>query len=209
MVNDNTSQSSAFVISTTKTHIYSSARAWAEAFRYQRAVYLGQVLAPDFLMRLMQLCKQARFVDDPVRGVGHRETEQSGLISKALSLALRRSECLTWVAELVGAHSLNTAEGCIARTCANGRDALDWHDDLNDPRRHLAITINLSPDAYEGGQFELRNKHTKTTLFEHRHSEPGSAVLFDVSHELEHRVLPLTSGGPRCVFAGWFLETSS
>lgn len=33
----------------------------------------------------------------------------------------------------------------------------------------------------------------------------GDALIFKVDHALEHRVTPLTAGGPRIVWAGWFI----
>jgi hypothetical protein len=82
----------------------------------------------------------------------------------------------------------------------------NWHDDLpENPTRRIGITINLSENPYEGGLFELRKKKTQQILTRHRHEKPGSALIFDVSDALEHRVWPVTSGGPRRIFAGWFL----
>lgn len=42
-------------------------------------------------------------------------------------------------------------------------------------------------------------------LLAHHHNKPGTVLIFAVRPDLEHRVTPLTSGGPRRVFAGWFL----
>jgi hypothetical protein len=38
-----------------------------------------------------------------------------------------------------------------------------------------------------------------------KHDQPGTALVFEVRPQLEHRVLPLTAGGPRRVFTGWFI----
>ncbi len=42
-------------------------------------------------------------------------------------------------------------------------------------------------------------------LIQHIHCDLGTALFFRLAAELEHRVLPVTAGGQRRVFAGWFL----
>ena len=83
---------------------------------------------------------------------------------------------------------------------------LHWHDDMNDRARKLAIVINLSGRPFQGGQFQLRRKGADGLLLAFDHVEPGSALLFAVRPELEHRVLPVTGTNPRRVYAGWFLD---
>jgi hypothetical protein len=121
-----------------------------------------------------------------------------------ITLALKRAALLSWLEAMAGCGSLGNVEGRVVRALANNHDQLVWHDDLDEPRRRLAITINLSEQLYEGGLFELRDKRTHAVLASHLHLEPGTALIFDVARDIEHRVLPVTSGGPRCVYTGWF-----
>ena len=58
---------------------------------------------------------------------------------------------------------------------------------------------------YEGGAFEMRRKGTEDLLMRHIHRDMGTALIFQVGAELEHRVCSVIAGGPRRVFAGWFL----
>ncbi|MDF7775492.1 2OG-Fe(II) oxygenase, partial [Sphingomonas sp. AOB5] len=97
------------------------------------------------------------------------------------------------------------AEGPVAQTRVGGGDTIGWHNDLGNPHRRLAIIVNLSDDPFEGGEFELEHVPTGTMLARHRHTGPGSTLIFTVAKGLRHRVLPITAGGPRRVFAGWFL----
>ena len=55
-----------------------------------------------------------------------------------------------------------------------------------------------------GCGFELRKVGGEALLVDHVHDRPGTALIFEVSPDYEHRVLPLASGGPRRVFTGWF-----
>ena len=54
--------------------------------------------------------------------------------------------------------------------------------------------------------FELRDVRNDKLLLQYRHAALGAALIFDVARGLEHRVLPLISGGPRRVYTGWFFK---
>jgi hypothetical protein len=51
----------------------------------------------------------------------------------------------------------------------------------------------------------MRTVPERSPLITFRHDTPGTALIFEVSKRCEHRLHPLTSGGPRRVFTGWFL----
>jgi hypothetical protein len=154
----------------------------------------------------MRLCREGGFEPDEVAGLGHREIENPQRAGRTISLALKRAELIDWIERATGCGPLETVEGRVVRARANNHDQLLWHDDLDNARRRLAITINLSEHSYEGGVFELREKRSHTLLASHRHIEAGTALIFDVAYDIEHRVLPVTSGGPRCVYTGWFFR---
>jgi len=58
---------------------------------------------------------------------------------------------------------------------------------------------------YIGGDFHLRRKTDKAPQVHFRYERPGRALIFDVSPDNEHQLEPLTSGGPRRIFADWFM----
>ena len=92
--------------------------------------------------------------------------------------------------------------GHVLRSTPAVGEELGWHDDLNEPDRRLAITVDLLGQPYSGGEFQLRRGSDVT--FRHRHAEAGGAVLFAIGRDLSHRVTPVTSGAQRLVYAGWF-----
>ena len=77
-----------------------------------------------------------------------------------------------------------------------------WHQDLVE-KRTLGISINLSPEKYEGGTFIIRNKNLKTPSNRVPNTVFGDAVLFDIGKKWEHKVTPIRNK-PRIAFAGWF-----
>ena len=71
----------------------------------------------------------------------------------------------------------------------------------------MALVINLGEQPFAGGEFEMRRKSGEL-LLQHQHTAPGSLLIFRVSGKLEHRVVPLTAGGPRRVFTGWAMGSA-
>lgn len=177
-------------------------------FAEQRALVLPQAFAPQLLLRLRMLSQVGRFVSNDVEALGHREIESPPLAGKAIELLLSRPAMFRWLERITACGPISRVDGAIARTHASPQDRLDWHDDLNHPEaasRRLAITIALDDLNYEGGLFELRRVGGTDSLFTFKHEKAGTAVIFEVSERLEHRVLPMTGGGPRVVYAGWFI----
>lgn len=78
-----------------------------------------------------------------------------------------------------------------------------WHADLKDDRL-VGISINLSPQPFAGGQFQMRHKNTKQ-VFAAIDSQLGDCHLFRIHKLLEHRTTPMEGTVPRCAFTGWFL----
>jgi hypothetical protein len=188
-----------------RTEILAPAARWAEPFRDQRSLVCDDIFEPALLASLLRVCGQGRFRLDDVVGLGTREVEWPQRAGNAIALALSRPTFLGWVERVTGSGKLERVEGRVVQTRPESGDGLDWHDDLNDPRRRLAITICLSDGPVEGGWFELRDAGTGRMLARHRHQAPGSALIFEVGSHLQHRLLPVTGQRCRRVFTGWFL----
>lgn len=175
-------------------------------FEACRAFVWPAIFEPTLLGQLMALCDRAGFRPQEVPGVGFREVEQTALASTAILVALRRPALWRWLEQATGCAPINAVEGQVAQTWPREGDRLGWHDDMVGPgQRRLAITIALNRADFEGGAFELRNVADKSPLLRFQHDVPGRALVFEVSPRTEHRLLPLVSGGPRRLFAGWFI----
>ena len=158
------------------------------------------------LGKLMALCDRADFMSDPVEGLGHRTVERPPLASTAILLALRRQELFRWLEAVTGCAPIASVDGQVVQTEPQAGDELVWHDDMvGGARRRLGVTIGLGRAPYEGGLFEMRSVPDGAPLIEFKHDRPGTALIFEVSRRCEHRVHPLSKGGPRRVFTGWFL----
>lgn len=177
----------------------------AAAFAERSAVVLSGLLDPAF-RRMLDPALRHPFVEQRVDGAPGMRHVEPGVqpASRALELALRRVPLLRWLERVADCGPLNHVEGEIAEHRASGEDYLSWHQDTHKPGRKLALVIDLSDIPHEGGMFELRDRKTKQLMVQHHHDQPGSALLFRIADTLEHRVLPVTQGGPRRVFACGF-----
>lgn len=195
-----------FVVGRVATELLEPAEACRDSFEACRSLVCPEAIELGFLAILRNLCNRSSFVPDTVENLGDREVERPRRAGGALTLALQRAGLLRWLEVATGCGALARVDGRVVQTRPNNRDQLDWHDDLNDPARRLAVTINLTETPYCGGAFELRDARTRELLTTHHHTDPGAMLVFDVARDLEHRVLPVTAGGPRRVYTGWFYK---
>jgi len=178
-----------------------------EAARHQysthMAVHIRNIFAPALLTTIQNLCATGGFVPETTRA-NAPEVESPQHVGHLLDAVLRRARFLRWLEAVTASGPLHSFEGRLTQA-RPGTGERGWHDDLReDPRRRVALVINLSPAAYEGAPYQLRLK-TGERLFEHYYTELGEAILFKVDPTLAHRVPPVTAGGPRRVYAGWGL----
>lgn len=192
------------VVGRQNSAILAEPAAWRAQFEHARHFVLPDLIDPDFLPTLLERCDRADYVRDDRSGLYAREVEAPQRVGSALNLIMTRAPLLRWIEAATGVGALVRCEGRLVRTCANDRDKIDWHDD-DLPARRLGFVLNLSAAPFVGGAFQLRRKGTVDLLCDFIHERPGTAMIFDVNDDFEHRVLPITQGGPRRMFSGWFI----
>jgi hypothetical protein len=198
--------SAPFQICSQGVTILSDPARWRASFADVPAIAIPAAFEPEFCAKMVERAARARFVaDDDIEQIGTRLVESPQLIGRAISLLLHSAELLHWLEVVTGAGPLRAVAGRFAEMRASHHDALDWHDDLHDTTRRLAIIVNLSGQRFVGGQFQLRRKGESELLLRHDHPQAGSVLIVAVRPELEHRVTPVSQGGPRRIYAGWFL----
>ena len=79
----------------------------------------------------------------------------------------------------------------------------DWHDD-DEKGQTIGLSINLSPDPMDGGEFEIRNASTLEVYKKVSGSCFGDAHIFRIGPDFQHRVLPVRGPSVRRSCAGWF-----
>lgn len=99
--------------------------------------------------------------------------------------------------------SIGCFEGRVYRLVP-GTDHHDaWHTDMV-MGRLVAMSVNLSRERYEGGELAIRSARTRALVASVPNLGYGDAVLFRLSHDLEHRVSDMRGLSPKTAYAGWF-----
>ena len=78
-----------------------------------------------------------------------------------------------------------------------------WHDDCAYGRQ-LGLSINLSPEPFAGGEFQLRDADAGGPPHTIVPGRFGDATLFRIAPSLKHRVRRVGGTVPKIAFAGWF-----
>jgi hypothetical protein len=176
------------------------------AFLRAPAILLHRVVDTDLRRFIIDKCTADRFESQTRPTIdGHRWAEQQPRsLTRALIAAIGRSAMLRWIEQVSGCERLDGVTGQLAETRPGAMDYLPWHMDVFDDARRVAITVDLSDRPFEGGGFEMRERATGRLILRHHYEGDGSALIYAMTDDTEHRVLPITAGGPRRVFAGWF-----
>lgn len=194
-----------FSIGALATATFSDPADYLQHFRKTPGLVFDDIFDSALLDQLTERAARTSFEEDVVENIGTREIEAPQRVGRALSMLLSRPALLNWLSAATGVGPLRAVSGRLVQTRANNRDALGWHADNVDPTWQLGVVINLSQTAFEGGLFELRYTHSEAPILSFQHRRPGTMVVFAVRSDLQHRVTPVIAGGPRRVYAGWFL----
>jgi hypothetical protein len=193
-----------FIVGRARTAIHAPPEEHAAGFAENHALLIDNPFEPELLDAIRGAARACEWTDERIEGISRRQVEKVPRAAPAMRFALARPALYAWLGEATGCGPLTAVSGFVGQARANTHDVIEWHNDMARPRRRLAVIINLSDDGYEGGEFELRYSGSGRMVLRHRHMTPGSTLIFRVAMGLEHRVLPVISGGPRRVFAGWF-----
>ena len=175
----------------------------AEAFARNYALAFTGIFTEDVCAMLDRALAQAVFIDE-VGVSGPRLREVPMRTALIINTLLNKPALRDWLAKITGCGPLDTVRGSTARFTANTEQRLDWHNDVNNDPRALGFTVGLGREPYEGGLFEIKPSMSADVTFTFHHTRPFSFVVFPISKKIMHRVTPLTAGGPRTVFGGWF-----
>ncbi len=127
-----------------------------------------------------------------------------------LHFMVNHPDFLRLVQDVTGCPRIGHFGGRIYRFAAEEGHYDTWHSDLgHGGDRLLAMSLNLSPQPFEGGALQIRRAGTEEVLFEIANTGLGNAVIFRVDPGLEHRVCPVAGAFPRTAFAGWFFAGES
>ena len=168
-------------------------------FQLQGFSKLESFLSPTLLKMISEKLPYSKYHDYD-HPYGKEEVANSD-IAHILNFALNQPKLLQLLSSLVGVE-LEKFTGRQYRY-RHQHSQLEWHKDY---AGHLAISINIFPEFYLGGNlefkpFDQKNNHNLITA---SNKIFGDAIIFPTQSKLIHRVLPVTEGFEKVAFAGWF-----
>jgi hypothetical protein len=172
-----------------------------DQFASQHCVYLPKLLSDDVLERVMPVVEQAEFKDETVRVFAADSAMQPNEAGARLLFLVNDQRLFEVVRSITDCERIGHFAGRVYRMAPTA--SVPWHDDLVNYRL-IAMSINLSPEPFEGGTLQLRSAPSGELLHEAHHVEPGDAVVFRLADYLHHRVTRVEGSRPRTAFAGWF-----
>lgn len=182
----------------------------ADEFARCHVVRLPAFLSPDLLRLLSARLRDAAFRPRIEDGVEVEETLADADLAALCHFLLNDPRLLELVERITTSGPLSDFLGRVYRRRSArrpGEHYYDWHNDLTEGRR-IGLSVNLSDGRYEGGSLQLREQGSHAILADVANPNPGDAVLFRVSAELEHRVVPVVGEVARTTLAGWFRVNS-
>ena len=192
---------------------------WAahrRTFRQQHCVRLPRLLDPPVIAYVRaKVAEYSGFHVNTVRGENHEHLTSRELragpehpVSNLFWILLSQPHFLQAIDDICGCGGkLQRMAGRYMELHPNTDQLIDWHDD-GLPGRRLGFSIDLSPQPFAGGQFQLRHARTKR-MYARVDSQLGDCHLFRIHPTLEHRITPLTGTTPRCSYAGWILGSNA
>jgi len=173
------------------------------AFERDDYVRLPDFMTPPVLELLAGSVERGEFVGRSHDGIGTELCLVSGFATAALQLVSNDPALLDAISAIAGCGPLGSFDGRVYRMVPGAGHYDSWHSDVGE-NRCVALSINLSRQAYEGGVLQLRHASASEPQHEVPNAGFGSAVLFRVSPALRHRVTAVGGTAPRTAYAGWF-----
>jgi hypothetical protein len=176
--------------------------ALAADFRERHVVNLPRLLRGPLLRQVVAQVAAAPFGTNDVPGIQRERRMEASDVLAWLMFWANDPRMLRFVRGLTGCADVGVFFGRVSRLESGGDHYAAWHDDALDGRR-VALSLNLSKGPLEGGELLIRRKGAPEPP-PTRYGPPGDALLFHVSEDLEHRVLPVRGATPRTAFVGWY-----
>jgi 2OG-Fe(II) oxygenase superfamily len=180
-------------------------RALRAGFDASHCIRLPGLLVPDLLAALLERIERARFEERIHQGIGsNRELWMTDPTVAGIFHVLSNARPLYELAEAVsGCGPIGSFSGRVYRVVPGCGHHDAWHDDMTDGRL-VAMSLNLSREPFQGGVLQIRDRATRRIIHQVANTGPGDAIVFRLSHELQHRITEIEGRAPKTAFAGWF-----
>lgn len=173
-------------------------------FARDHFLLLKDFLHPDIISLIRPFLERAEYSPAQYKHVGSELRMEPNLAFDTLSFLANDGKLFALVQAITGCGPIGYFQGRVYKLIPDPQHTFEWHDDLRESNRLVAISINLTEGIFRGGVFQIREALSGKITGEVANAGLGNAVLFGISKELEHRVTGVEGDTPRISFSGWF-----
>lgn len=177
----------------------------ATAYREHRCAVIPHILGDRLAVKVRDLVASGQWVSHHHGALGREEVMPDSEIVGMLHLIFNDSMVLDIVRAICDQPRISWFGGRIYRFRAGQGHFDHWHNDMRSGRK-VGMSLSLSDQPVQGGVFELRLRGENALLASIAAPRFGTATLFEIAGELEHRVTEVVGNNDRVAFAGWFRE---
>jgi hypothetical protein len=177
-------------------------------FETEHYLQLKGFLHPDVISLILPFLARAEYAPAQYKHVGSELRMEPNAAFDTLSFLANDAKLLALVRKITGCDAIAIFQGRVYRLIPDPLHTFEWHDDLHESSRLVAISINLSEGKFRGGVFQIREVGSGKITGEVANAGLGDAVLFSISKDLQHRVTGVEGDTPRTSFSGWFKSGS-
>lgn len=172
-------------------------------FQKKHCVLLPKLLEPQLLDFLLERLEKGQWVEKVHEDIALEVVLEDAPARGLLHFLANAPAFVKTVQEITGCGPVTQFRGRIYRFIPHSGHYDSWHSDDGDGRL-IGMSLNLSPQGYEGGLFQLREWSSERMLVQIANTGWGDATLFQISGQLDHQVTEVTGERPKTAFAGWF-----
>lgn len=170
----------------------------------RHAVVLRSFLDSDDREWIRRRLTGAEFRQHTIEATGKTELLMTpNAISAFLLFKVCDPAVLELVEALTGRGPVANFRGRTYRMVPGAGHVSPWHDDAIQDRI-AALTINLSPEPFEGARLQVKDVARDEIVTEIGDLEFGDAVLIRIDRAYQHRNSPLLGVVPKTSYAGFF-----
>jgi hypothetical protein len=173
-------------------------------FEREHCLLLRGFLGGDLVPLVLPLLKRAQFSPAHYEHVGSELLMEPNAALEILTFLSNDQKLFDLVETITRCQRISSFYGRVYKLAPNPDHTFDWHDDLHEPSRLLAMSLNLSTDQFRGGLLQIREVASGNIIHEVANTGFGDAVMFRLTRDLEHRVTPVDGDTPKISYAGWF-----
>ena len=166
------------------------------------------VLPEFFSLQVLEIIKrrlsQAAFRKDlDPANLAVEQVMRDSITQGLLVFLLSSAPLFAYVEQITGCDPIGSFIGRVYRMLPGPEYYDTWHDDCIEGRM-IAISVNLSEAAYQGGRTQFRRKGEERVVSQVANTGLGDALIFRIAPFLQHRVERVAGTEPKTAGVGWF-----